>query len=53
VGTSKSGIAVPEVEIKPSETRIGIPAIEVRRPGTAQAPAPATVPATQANSTQR
>ena len=53
VGTSKSGIAVPKVEIKPSETRIGIPAIEVRRPGTAQAPAPAPVPANQANTTQR
>jgi hypothetical protein len=54
VGTSKTGIAVPKVEIQPSETRIGIPAIEVRRPG-AQAPAaaPAPVPATQANTTQR
>jgi hypothetical protein len=53
VGTSKSGIAVPKVEIQPSETRIGIPAIEVRRPGTAQAPAPAPAPATQANTTHR
>jgi hypothetical protein len=53
VGTSKSGIAVPKVEIQPSETRIGIPAIEVRRPGTVQAPAPAPAPATQANTTQR
>ena len=51
VGSSKTGIAVPKVEIQPSETRVGIPAIEVRRPGSAQAPAP--VPATQANTTQR
>lgn len=55
VGTSNSGVTVPKIEIQPSETRIGIPAIEVRRPGSAQQPAPTPAPASenQANTAQR
>ena len=40
VGTDKS-VAVPKVEIQPSDTRIGVPSLEVRRPGAATVPAPA------------
>jgi hypothetical protein len=57
VTTNKSGITIPKIEIQPSNTRIGVPTIEVRRPGTAQAPAPAPVapapaPAPQGNKVQ-
>ena len=41
VGTGKT-VAVPKVEIQPSDTRIAVPSVEVRRPGAAPAPAPAT-----------
>ena len=40
VGTDKS-VAVPKVEIQPSNVRVGVPSIEVRRPGDAPAAAPA------------
>ena len=40
VGTGKT-VAVPKVEIQPSDTRIAVPSVEMRRPGTAPAPAPA------------
>ena len=46
VGVNANGsVAVPKIEVKPGETRIGVPTIEVRRPG-AQQPAPAPAPAT-------
>ena len=40
VGTDKT-VAVPKVEIQPSDTRVGMPSIELRRPGAAPPPAPA------------
>lgn len=55
VGVNANGsVAVPKIELKPSETRVGVPTIEVRRPGAAQpAPAPATPRAApQANQAQ-
>ncbi len=51
VGTNGS-VAVPKVEIKPSDTRIGVPSVEVRRPGAAPAPAPAAPPPVQGNAAQ-
>jgi hypothetical protein len=53
VGTGKT-VAVPKVEIQPSDTRIAVPSVELRRPGTAPAPAPAPAPAApvQGNSAQ-
>ena len=46
IGTGRT-VAVPKVEIQPSNTRIGVPSVEVRRPGTAPAApaAPTTPPA--------
>jgi hypothetical protein len=41
VGTGNASVAVPKIEIQPSETRIGVPSVEVRRPGATPA-APAT-----------
>ena len=40
VGAGKT-VAVPKIEVSPSDTRIAVPTVEVRRPGTAPAPAPA------------
>ena len=40
VGAGKT-VAVPKVEIQPSDTRVAVPSLEVRRPGDAPAPAPA------------
>ncbi len=53
VGPGKT-VAVPKVEIQPSDTRVVLPSVEMRRPGTAQAPAPAPAPAqpAQGNSAQ-
>jgi len=48
VGTGKT-VALPKVEIQPSDTRIGVPSIEVRRPGDAPAPA---APTPQGNAAQ-
>ena len=49
VGTGKATVAVPKIEIQPSDTRIGVPSVEVRRPGAATAPAqPAPPPAAPA-----
>ncbi len=39
VATGNASVAVPKVSIQPSDTRIGVPSVEVRRPA-----APATVP---------
>ena len=44
VGTGNASVTVPKVEIKPGDTRIAVPSVEVRRPGSAPA-APAPVPA--------
>jgi len=49
VGTGKT-VAVPKVEIQPSDTRIAVPSVEVRRPGAA--PAPAAPAPVQGNSAQ-
>ena len=43
VGSGKT-VAVPKVEIQPSDTRVAVPSLEVRRPGDAPAPAPAPAP---------
>ena len=53
VGTGKT-VAVPKVEIQPSDTRIAVPSVEVRRPSGAPSPAPAPAPAApvQGNSAQ-
>ena len=42
IGTGKT-VAVPKVEIQPSNTRVGVPSIEVRRPGTTPAAPPPPV----------
>ena len=42
VGSGKT-VAVPKVEIQPSDTRIAVPSVELRRPGAAPAPASATL----------
>ena len=42
VGPGKT-VAVPKVEIQPSDTRIGVPSVQIRRPGDAPA-APAVTP---------
>ena len=42
VVTGNASVAVPKVEIQPSNTRIAVPSIEVRRPGAA--PTPPTAP---------
>ena len=53
VGVGRGGsVALPKVEIQPSDTRIAVPTVEVRRPGDAPkqpAPAPAPAPAAQGN----
>ena len=41
VGTGKT-VAVPKVEIQPSDTRVAVPSLEVRRPGDAPAPVQGT-----------
>ena len=46
IGTGKT-VAVPKVEIQPSNMRIGVPSVEVRRPGDAPAPAPVPAPPAQ------
>jgi len=51
VGTGKT-VAVPKVEIQPSDTRIGVPSVELRRPGGAPAPAPAPAAPVQGNAAQ-
>ena len=43
IGTGKT-VAVPKVEIQPSNTRIGVPSVEVRRPSDPPTPAPAPAP---------
>ena len=48
---SGATVAVPKVEIKPSDMRIGVPTVEVRRPGTPPV-APAVPPAPQGNAAQ-
>ena len=45
VATGNSSITVPKIEIQPSDTRIGVPSVEVRRPGAAQGTVPAVPPA--------
>jgi hypothetical protein len=47
VGTNGS-VAVPKVEISPSDTRVRVPSVEVRRPGAA----PDAPPATPGNAAQ-
>lgn len=49
VGTGKT-VAVPKIEIQPSNTRIAVPSVEVRRPG--DAPAPAAPAPAQGNAAQ-
>ena len=51
VGSGKT-VAVPKVELSPSDTRIAVPTVEVRRPGTAPAPAPAPAAPAQGNPAQ-
>ena len=52
VGTGRT-VAVPKVEIQPSDTRIAVPSVEVRRPGAAPAaPAPPAAPPTPGNAVQ-
>jgi len=51
VSSGNASVALPKVEIQPSETRVGVPTIEVRRPGARQAP-PAPAPAAPANTAQ-
>ena len=51
VATGNASVAVPRVEIQPSNTRIGVPSVEVRRPGDAPT-APAPVPAPAGNNAQ-
>ncbi len=41
VGTTNKSVAVPKIEIQPSDTRVAVPSVEVRRPGAAAVPAPA------------
>ena len=48
VAAGNASVALPKVEIQPSDTRVKVPTIEVRRPGDAPQPAPAA-PATQGN----
>lgn len=50
VATGNASVAVPKIEIQPSDTRIAVPSVEVRRPGATPAPAPA--PVAQGNSAQ-
>jgi hypothetical protein len=50
VATGNASVTVPKIEIQPSNTRIGVPTVEVRRPGDAPPAAPAPAPA--ANSAQ-
>lgn len=45
-------VAVPKVEIQPSNTRVGVPSIEVRRPGDAPAPTPPAPPTLPGNAAQ-
>jgi hypothetical protein len=45
VATGNASVAVPKIEIQPSNTRIGVPSVEVRRPGDAPAAPPAAAPA--------
>ena len=49
---SGATVAVPKVEIQPSNVRVGVPSLEVRRPGDAPAPAPAAPAPVQGNSAQ-
>ena len=51
VGTGNASVALPKVEIQPSDTRIAVPNVEVRRPAENRAP-PAAVPPAQANQAQ-
>jgi hypothetical protein len=44
VGSGNASVALPKVEIQPSDTRVAVPSVEVRRAGekpAAPAPAPA------------
>jgi hypothetical protein len=55
VAAGNASVSVPKIEIQPSGTRIAVPSVELRRPGTAPkpaAPAPATPPAAPANAAQ-
>ena len=48
VGSGNASVALPKVEIRPSDTRIAVPSIEVRRPeDKPAAPAPAPAAAAQ------
>jgi hypothetical protein len=48
VGSGNASVALPKVEIRPSDTHIAVPSIEVRRPeDKPAAPAPAPAPAAQ------
>ena len=50
VGSGNASVALPKVEIQPSDTRLAVPSIEVRRPGDKPAaPAPVPAPAAQGN----
>jgi hypothetical protein len=48
VAGSNASVAVPKIEIKPGETRVAVPTIEVRRPGAPQAPVAPAAPAAPA-----
>ncbi len=50
IGTGNASVAVPKIEIKPGDTRVPVPNVEVRRPGAA--PAPGAPPAAQGNAAQ-
>jgi hypothetical protein len=41
VATGNASVTVPKIEIQPSDTRIGVPSVEVRRPGAAAPAQPA------------
>ncbi len=45
VGAGNASVAVPKIEIKPSDTRVAVPSVELRRPGAAPAAPAAPVPA--------
>jgi hypothetical protein len=44
VGSGKSSVPVPKIEVQPSGTRVAVPSVELRRPSDAPSQAPAPVP---------